>query len=291
MKLYNIADLEQLTGIKAHTIRIWEKRYNLIEPRRTTTNIRKYDDDQVRKLLNVSTLLGNGLKISKVAVLSEKEIGETIAALSYRSGDVINMSFVNDLTASMLTFNEPVFERTFSAAVNRLGLYEAMIHVIYPLLYRTGIMWLSSKAIPVQEHFATCIIQRKIHSATDGLSVNLKKRKKFLLFLPQHENHEISLLFANYLIRARGHDTIYLGTGVPTENVITVMKSTRPDVLLTFFITAHQTTDVNHVVRETIKATKDIPLLVCGKPEITATIKKHKSVQVLNAPTDLLNYL
>src|SRR6218665_134781 len=162
MKLYQIAELEQLTGIKAHTIRIWEKRYSLIKPTRTATNRRQYDQEQVKKLLNISALLSEGHRISKIAGLKEKELSRKIFELQDQGAeDAVSRSLINELTVALLNFNEAAFEKAFSAAVARFGLFDAVIQVFYPLLHKVGILWACDHAMPVQEHFATCIIRRK----------------------------------------------------------------------------------------------------------------------------------
>src|SRR4051812_17347659 len=205
MKLYHISELEQLSGIKAPTIRIWERRYNLIQPGRTDTNIRMYDDRQVRKLLNVATLLNNGYKISKIAELDEDGIHAMVLGLqnSASETDETAIAFINGLVIAMLDFDEVNFEITYSAAVKRYGLFDAMLQVFYPLLQKIGVMWTTEDVMPVQEHFASSMIRRKLLAATDALEINKKRRKKFLLLLPPGEWHEIGLLFANYIIRSK----------------------------------------------------------------------------------------
>lgn len=290
MKFYQIAELEQLSGIKAHTIRIWEKRYSLIEPERTETNIRIYNDAQVRKLLNVSTLLNHGFKISRIAALQEKEINSRIREIQEQmSGSSLIHSFINDLTASMLDFNEAAFEATFAAAVTRLGMYEAMLQVFYPFLYKTGLMWITDNAMPVQEHFASSIIRRKLMSATDGLVPPTKKTKTFLLLLPPEEWHEIGLLFANYILRAKSYPTVYLGQNVPFDNVATVLKLTKVTHVLVFVVSRRHEAEMSDL-RKNMQIPSNVQLLVAGSPEMLQLIKDDKHTIILNTPTDLLKF-
>ncbi|MBK6835774.1 MAG: MerR family transcriptional regulator [Bacteroidetes bacterium] len=249
MEKYQINDLERLTGIKAHTIRIWEKRYNLIEPHRTATNIRYYDDSQLKKILNVSTLLESGYKISKVAVLNDDEMNKKVQAVQENSSeDVANNAYVSDLIISMLAYDEAGFEKIFSAVVLRYGLYDAMLNVIYPFLAKTGILWVSNKAMPSQEHFASSLIRRKLQAAIDGLAAPSKPEKIFLLYLPDDEWHELSLVFSDYLIRKSGYKTIYLGQNVPAKNLDELVKKIKPTHALTFNISRKKPTDVqNHI--------------------------------------------
>lgn len=291
MKSYQIAELEQLSGIKAHTIRIWEKRYNLIEPERSDTNIRYYNDEQVRKLLNVSTLLASGLKISKIAALKEGEILQKITSLQKEpDGDSICLSFINELTAAMLTFNEAGFERIFSAAVTRFGMFDAMIKVFYPFLYKTGMMWAVESAVPVQEHFASSIIRRKLMAAIDGLAAPVKKNKRFVLLLPPHEWHETGLLFSNYILRAKGVETIYLGQDVPFENIALVVKLCKPHYVLCFFVSRKNEEELKNI-RKKMGLPKELTLLVAGSMEALETLRNEKNTKILNSPTDLLNFI
>ncbi len=270
MQSYPIHELERLTGIKAHTIRIWEKRYALIEPERTSTNRRNYSDTQVRKLLNVATLLANGLKISKIAALTDDEISNEVQKTEdTASKDTICMAYVNDLIKSMLSMEETAFEKIFSAASLRLGLFDTMIQVIYPFLSKIGILWTVDKTTPFQEHFASCIIRRKLMAATDGLLPAIIKDKKYLLYLPANEWHEIGLLFANYIIRSRGFETIYLGQNVPDESITGILQAVNPDVALLFFVAARPKEEVDKHLRDVALLCPKATVLVAGNAELT----------------------
>lgn len=292
MNSYQIADLERLTGIKAHTIRIWEKRYNLIEPHRTSTNIRYYDDDQARKLLKVSTLLAQGIKISKISELSEKEINSRIQELQHVvSEDAVCTGFINELTASMLAFDESGFEKTFSSAVIRFGMYQAMLKVFYPFLHKTGLMWSMEEAMPVQEHFATAIIRRKLITAIDGLPAPSKRSKSFVLFLPNEEWHETGLLFSDYIIRSHGYKTIYLGQNVPANNLLDVIKNVKPTHLLTLYIALHKPEQIASDLLFISKKHPSVKLLVAGSYPLDQLVKKIKSITLLGSPSELVKNL
>lgn len=293
MESYQIQQLEQMTGVKAHTIRIWEKRYGIIHPDRTDTNRRSYNESQVRKLLNVSTLLARGYKISKIAKLTDDELNSLVEQHDTSLvEDSVCAGYINDLVKSMLDFNEPAFEKIFSAATTRFGIYEAMINVIYPFLNKVGILWNISKAVPVQEHFASSIIKRKLMSAIDGLLPPSKRTRKFLLFLPPDEWHEVGLLFANYIIRSRGYETIYLGQSVPIENVEKVIPAVNPRYLLLFYINMRPVEEVEEQIRRLSKVDDKITLFVAGKPELFP-VNKHKSRNTiyLTDANSLLNFL
>lgn len=291
MKLYEISELEQLTGIKAHTIRIWEKRYSLIEPTRTSTNIRRYNDEQVKKLLNVCTLLANGYKISKIAGLKEKEVSAKINLIEQTGNtNSITENFINQLIASMIGFNEQAFEKTYTAAVNKLGLFDAMLNVFYPLFHKIGVMWVTSNLTPVQEHFASCIIKRKLMAAINDLPSPTKK-KTFLLLLPPGEYHDVSLLFANYIIKSKGFQTIYLGQNVPYENITPVLKETKAQYLLMFYITPRDAKEVYDELKQNLPLSKNLTVLLSGNNIIIDYLIKKKIGTALHTPADLLDTL
>jgi len=294
MKLYHISELEQLSGIKAPTIRVWERRYKLIEPGRTDTNIRMYDDRQVRKLLNVATLLSNGYKISKIAALDEDDMHAMVLGLQGSTGeqeaDVVTTAFINDLVVSMLAFDEVKFEKTYAAAVKRFGLFDAMLNVVYPLLQKIGIMWSTEDAMPVQEHFASAVVRRKLMAATDALVLEKKRRKKFLLLLPPGEWHEIGLLFANYIIRSKNVETIYLGQNVPYEQVAAILTKTTISHVLLFFISRPEQDDIRHI-RKNMGLPHNLPLLIAGNPHLTGTLRYDSCTDLLRSPQELLKYL
>lgn len=292
MKNYQIAELEQLTGIKAHTLRIWEQRYQLIEPSRTQTGIRRYDDAQMKKILNVCTLLKSGWKISKIAALTEKQLHQELLQLEkHSSEDSIAERFINEMVEAMLVFDERLFEKSYAHAVTHFGMFDAMIRVIYPLLNKIGIMWTLDTSIPVQEHFASAIIKRKLMTAIDQLPPAKKNGKKFVLFLPPEEFHEIGLLFGNFMIRQKGHQTIYLGQNVPLENVQQINKELQPDFIFSIFTIPKENKQLAAEFKQIIKPGPRTTILLSGNPNNTEKFKGSKNLELVNTPYDLLHYL
>jgi MerR family transcriptional regulator, light-induced transcriptional regulator len=288
MEFYQINDLERLSGIKAHTIRIWEKRYNLIEPQRSDTNIRFYSDEQVKRLLNVSTLLENGHKISKIAALKDNELRKLISkVLDEPMDSKVNNAFVNDLINAMLSFDEVAFEKIFSAVVTRLSIYNAMLEVFYPFLVKTGVLWSTEETSPAQEHFASHFIRKKLMAAIDGLPFPQQKDKKFLLFLPENEWHDVGLLFSDYIIRSHGYSTIYLGQNVPIKNIPLVIQKQKITHLLTFFIAGKDIDERVESVLQIIKRNKSAQLLVSGRVQQLDKYAKEKLVTILKSAEDL----
>lgn len=236
MAHYTIHDLEQLSGIKAHTIRIWEKRYGLIKPERTCTNIRIYSDNDLKKILNISLLNRHGFRISKIAGLSEEELNEKVLVLSQHShsyGD-----HIDSLTSAMIELDDDRFYQLLSSSIMKIGFEETFIHVIYPFLEKVGILWQAGTIRPAQEHFISNLIRQKLIVAIDGALIHQKTSpRKFLLYLPEGEIHELGLLFYQYLIIRRGHKTLYLGPSVPQKDLEEIYKMYHPDFLVSFFVT------------------------------------------------------
>ncbi len=291
MNKYTIADLEQLTGIKAHTLRIWEKRYNIVKPHRTKTHIRYYDNHQLRKLLNIATLLARGYKISQVVALNKKEIEQKIETLEQLTEDKIYLSYIHNLTMAIIEFDELAFEKIFSAAIVHLGMYDTIVKVIYPFLHKTGLLWRINKLLPVQEHFASAIIKRKLASAIDGLPTKYKSDKKYILFLPPDEYHEIGLLFADYILRKNGSTTIYLGQNVPYENLENIISSINPQYLLTFYTTRKNITTVQSFLKKILLKYKHIHILVSGCKETIQQLNFSSRIKLLYTPDVLAEYI
>ena len=219
MAVYSIKELEKLSGIKAHTIRMWEKRYNLIDPHRTQTNIRCYTDCDLKKILNVAVLNRHGIKISNIARLNEAELKEEIIRVSNVSHS--HQNIVDSLIVSMIELDDYKLTGILEKSISKIGLKETAIEVLYPFLEKVGILWQAGDVNPVQEHFVSCLIRQKIIAATDRLPNTFNpKAKKFLLLLPEGEWHELGLLFAQYLLRESGHEVIYLGQSVPYSDVL-----------------------------------------------------------------------
>ncbi len=230
MSTYSIKDFEQLSGIKAHTLRIWEQRYNLLQPKRTDTNIRYYDDDDLKLILNVALLNDNGVKISKIASMSSIELREEVMKLTDRS--LTHDDQIHALTICMIEMDEERFDKILSTNILKLGFEETMLNVIYPFMSKIGILWQTGAINPAQEHFMSNLVRQKLIVAIDG-QVQKQGGKKFLLFLPEGEHHEISILFASYLIKFKGHKVIYLGQSTPNEDLLSVYKLHQPEYLFT----------------------------------------------------------
>ncbi len=236
MGVYSIKELEKLSGIKAHTIRIWEKRYSVIEPKRTNTNIRLYSDEDLKRIINVSLLNNNGIKISKIPEISDEEISEKILDISKSLSDT--SIHINQLTVAMIDLDEEKFEKTLSALILRYDFEHTLISIVYPFLEKIGILWQTNNISPAQEHFISNLIRQKLIVAIDALTLPSSSSRKVLLFLAEKELHEIGLLFYHYLLRKAGYRTFYLGQAVPHQDLKLIYATHFPDMIVTSVTTA-----------------------------------------------------
>lgn len=288
MRNYSIKDLEQLSGIKAHTLRIWEQRYNLLTPKRTDTNIRYYDDADLRLILNVALLNENGFKISKIAKMTCDKISQEVITLTQRSFTYDDQ--IHALTIAMVEFDEARFDKIISTNILKIGFEMTMIHVIYPFLSKIGILWQTGSIHPGQEHFISNLIRQKLIVAIDG-QLSTRNGKKFLLYLPQNELHEISLLFSSYLLKSNGYQVIYLGQNTPDEDLNAVYQVHKPDYLLTVITTSPASEDLQEYVNSLGTRFPDSMVLVSGYQVIGKDLKLPPNIHVMHYLKDIKDYL
>lgn len=234
-KSFGIRDLENLSGIKAHTIRIWEKRYGLLKPERTETNIRTYSLQSLQKLLNVTLLYNNGYKISKIADLPEGQIVQEVREIVAQNS--VKSHAINAFKLSMINFDQSLFQKTYSGLLAERSFREIFWEVFMPLLHELGLLWQSDTIGPAHEHFITHLIKQKISTSTEKLQTlePSKTDKVFVLFLPENEIHEIGLLFVNYELVLRGYKTIYLGQTIPLESLVDLKKYYDDPIFVSYF--------------------------------------------------------
>ena len=241
---YSIKDLETLSGIKAHTIRIWEKRYDLLKPERTDTNIRYYTDDDLKRMLNVSLLVRNGYKISKVAAWKEDDIKQTV--LDVAKTKKSEEGYVDQLLLFMVNFDNVGFAALVNEIITKYGLEEAMQNLFFALFERIGTFWQVGSIFPAQEHYITSFIRQKIITAIDEHGIINSKEKTILFYLPEEELHELSLLFYSYLAIKSGYNIIYLGQFVPFADLEKIRLHVKLDFIFTAFISPIQKEDLEN---------------------------------------------
>jgi len=263
MSTYSIKDLEKLSGIKAHTIRIWEQRYHLIEPQRTKTNIRYYTDDDLVKLMNISVLNLNGYKISKIALLTYQQIGAIMIQLNDNTPTISTQA--ESLVMAMLDLNELRFNQVFEKSVENQGFEATIEQVMFPFLEKIGVLWLAGTVNPAQEHFITNLIRQKLIVAIDRERVKTEvTRPRILFYLPEGEFHEIGLLYYNFLARKADFEVIYLGTSVPFRDIIRVNEIRPVNVIFTSFTTSPGPGALTEKIKKIKKAFPDKAVLVSG---------------------------
>lgn len=291
---YSIRDIEKLTGIKAHTLRIWEQRYGFVIPHRTDTNIRFYDDEQLKYLINVAVLIKNGRKISKVAYMSPENVYRELLRLSSDTPDK-DLFFelqTDALVMAMIDLDEDRFEKVISLCSIKYGFERTMVKVITPFLGKVGILWSVSEVNVAQEHFISNLIRQKLIVAIDAHAGKGNTGQKYLLFLPEGEYHELGLLFAKYLIRAKGHSVIYLGQSLPFDDLVKLGERYRPHFVLTYFTAGlHKMSIADYLARMGAQVQCE-QFLICGPKALAMAPKPTENRFVfLKTVEDLLQHL
>jgi MerR family transcriptional regulator, light-induced transcriptional regulator len=284
---YSIKDLEKLTGIKAHTIRIWEKRYLVVEPARTITNIRYYTDENLKRLLNISILNKYGFRISNIASMSSDEINRKLMEISHSDSSYHHE--VESLILSMVEMDEQRFDRILSSAIIKLGFEQTITKVLSNFLEKIGVLWQTGTISPAQEHFVSNLIRQKLILAIEGQNqANNENSKVFLLFLPEEEYHEMGLLYFHYIIKKVGHKVIYLGQNVPINNLIEILGIRHFDYLLTSITCSLPGESLQKMVYKLSNLFPDKTVLIGGyqfqhsNPTLPSNIKLMNSVEELD---------
>jgi len=263
MSTYSIKDLEKLSGIKAHTIRIWEQRYHLIEPKRTPTNIRYYSDDDLVKLMNTSLLNQNGYKISKIAQLNDSRIKDMVIKLNTGEPSLTIQS--SNLVKALIEADELLFNQVFETSVENLGFEITIEQLLFPLLENIGTLWLAGTICPAQEHLISNLIRQKLMVAIDQQRVKTEsKLPRILFYLPEGEFHDIGILYYSYLARKANFEVIYLGTSVPFRD-LEKMDDIRPfQLIFTSFVTSQGEDTMAQRIEKKRKAFPDKIFLISG---------------------------
>lgn len=239
MNAFTIKDLENLSGIKAHTIRIWEQRYSFLNPQRTETNIRYYTGEELKTVLNIALLNKYGFKISHIDKMSSAEMREKTLSLNQSQAQIERM--VNELISCMVDMKLDEFEMILDGYIKSKGIEKTIPQIIFPFLERIGILWITNHINPAQEHLVTNIIRQKLIMGIETCHAPLVQKKTVLVFLPEGEHHELGILFTNYLFKSRGIKVIYLGANVPLKDVEYVATLKKPD-----FLYSHLTSVANN---------------------------------------------
>lgn len=290
MSTYSIKDLEQLSGIKAHTLRIWEQRYHFIVPKRTETNIRYYDDKDLKLVLNIALLKDNNFKISKIAKMKEEEMLSEVLRLTEK-----NLRYpdqIHALTFAMIDLDEDRFEKIMATNILKLGFESTMLNIMYPFLSKIGVLWQTGSINPAQEHFISNLIRQKLIVAIDGQFVsNSESQHKYLLYLPEGELHELTLLFLCYVIKARRNKVVYFGQNLPFEDLKPIHDIHKPDFILTIITTSPPAHQVEDYIGKLSHTFPDTHILLSGYQVIGQSLKTAKNVSVFTRIDHIIQYV
>ncbi|HEX7905906.1 MAG TPA: MerR family transcriptional regulator [Chitinophagaceae bacterium] len=289
MNAFTIKDLENLSGIKAHTIRIWEQRYSFLKPQRTNTNIRYYSNDELKTVLNIALLNKYGFKISHIGRMQPAEIKERILSL----GDTraIQERIVNELVQEMVDLEMEGFEKILSGYIASRGIERTVTQIIFPFLEKIGILWQTGHIHPAQEHLVTNIIRQKLIVGIETTSSPITLNKTFLLFLPEGEHHELGLLFMYFILKSRGAKTIYLGADVPIKDVEHVMQLKKPDSAFVHLTGTACTFNFDKFLNNIQRRLGSVPTVISGS--ITQQYKKKipGCVEFKRSLTEVMEYV
>ncbi len=292
---FSIKDLENLSGIKAHTIRIWEKRYNLLSPERTDTNIRTYSLANLQKLLNVTLLYNNGYKISKIAELPEEKI--PILVKEFISENSVKNHSINAFKLAMINFDQTLFYNTYNSLLSTKSFREVFYEIFIPLLNELGLLWLTDTITPAHEHFITSLVKQKILINTEKLQMvdPTNKSKTFVLYLPEEEIHEIGLLYVNFEVILHGYHSIYLGPTVPLDSLVDLTKYYDNLHFVSYFTVNPSKDKIDDYItefQETIQAHSNSNLWMLGQQVKHVDMDKlPKSIRAFNSIEELVNAL
>ncbi len=291
MNLFSISQLAQFSGIKAHTIRMWEQRYNALRPKRSSGNTRSYDGTQLRRLLNIVSLCDSGYKVSELCVMTDKKLFGLLEEFSREPSAEPGSYFISQLISAGISYDEVAFEKIFSHSVLRYGLKETYLKTLYPAMVRMGLMWSNDTIAPTHEHFISNLIRQKLCTSIDSLPPSKSGSDSWLLFLPENEFHETGLLFAHYLIRSTGRKVIYLGSNLPFESLQTAAQNISPGNLLLFFVHNDFPEAAREYLSKLSNGVKSVNIFAAGHQNFTEQLGKIKKVRFLNSVGDLVQEL
>lgn len=287
MQQFTIKDIENLTGIKAHTLRVWEKRYGIGTEKRKESLHRLYDNEDLKQMLRVSFLYHHGFKISQIAEMSEEELVDHAVNVPIEGH---HASFINQLVEASLDFEQTRFEKLLHTIILHNGLEKAMVEVIFPFMQKIGMLWLTGHAIPAQEHFSSHLIQKKIILAIDGVDVPVKRTDcRVLLFAPTGEMHEIPLLFMQYLLKKKGVPVVFFGPNVDIDTLLVYQRAHQPTHLFCHLITNLGQLSSAELAEQLLQHFPDQELVLSG-PSFRDVELSAPNVKRLRSLQDMLDF-
>ena len=288
MAVYSIGDLEKLSGIKAHTIRIWEKRYDLLSPRRTDSNIRYYEDGDLKQLMNVAILKKQGMRISEIAAMSNREVKQEVRKANQKN--IGGHPQIDALTLAMIEFDQNHFDELMDQYIESMGFEKCMLKVIYPLLNKLSILWMTGSILPVQEQFMSLMIRNRIISANNYLPPPTSDIT-FLLFLPKNENQEISMLFFQHILKARSKRAINIGSINSLDELKDACDIAKPNFLFTMINQAPEDMTAQAYLKKLSEFIPNGQICVTGYQLAHADYLDEDHIIYLNSLQDAIQFI
>ncbi len=290
---YSISELEQLSGVSSHNIRIWERRYNALQPSRTSGNKRFYDDDQLKRLLNITGLYYSGHKISTACAMGQPEVDAMLQKEFDATVAVENRYeyYISQIISNGLIYNEQHVNHLIAKSFDQNGILETYKYVLYPLLVRLGLMWRKESLCPSQEHFLSSIIRQKLYAAIDACEIEERSNSSWLLFLPEDEDHDIGLLLASYLLKSAGNKVIYLGPKVPFFALQSAFEATKPTNLFFFMTRVRPVSEACEYLTNLVESFPQTKIFASGNPRLLSELNYPEQVKWLKNVHDFENIL
>ncbi|PWT74349.1 MAG: MerR family transcriptional regulator [Bacteroidetes bacterium] len=289
MDAFTIKDLENLSGIKAHTIRIWEQRYSFLKPKRTQTNIRYYTNKELKNILNISLLHKFGYRISHIDKMDEQELMEKIISLSQAQAQQERIA--NELIQHMVDLELDKFECVLDNYIMTRGIDKTITQIIFPFLDRIGVLWQTNHINPTLEHLVSNIIRQKIIVGIEGVVSHLESKKTILLFLPEGEHHELGLLYLYYLLKMRGIKVLYVGANISLSDVEYICKMKKPDELYTHLTCITGSFSLEKFLARVHQRIPNIPLTISGQLARSNVKKIPSSVNFKRSLAEVMEYI
>ncbi|MGZ5191727.1 MAG: MerR family transcriptional regulator [Flavisolibacter sp.] len=287
MQQFTIRDIENLTGIKAHTLRIWEQRYEFFTPQRKESKHRFYDNEDLKKLLRISFLYNNGWKVSRIASLSHEEISKQVAEAKVADDNMF--VHVSKLISAAVDFDADVFKKVLKELIDTIGFEKTVLEVCYPYLKKIGLLWSTNRVIPAQEHFSSYIIQNCIIAETEKLAP-LNKKPELLLLCPKGEFHELPLLFINYMMKKNNWSTLYLGSNISKNEILEIASIKNIDYIYLHLITNFTGMHAEDYM-ETICSTFPDKKIIASGDGVKNLEKSLENLQILNSDLQMYNFI
>ncbi|MES2778092.1 MAG: MerR family transcriptional regulator [Bacteroidota bacterium] len=289
MNAFTIKDLENLSGIKAHTIRIWEQRYAFLKPERTQTNIRYYNNEELKVILNVALLNKYGFKISHIDKMKNGDLIEKVMGLNQLQAQ--HERTVNEMIGYMIDLDVEKLEESLDDFIATRGIEKAITQIIFPFLEKLGLLWVTNHIKPAQEHLVSNIIRQKIIVGIEGIKTVARLDKSILLFLPETEHHELGLLFISYLLKARGVKVWYLGADLPINDLDFIIKSKKPDMIYTHLTSVIHNFNFEKFLQKLGLIAGNLPVIVSGPMTQNYKKKEPENITIKRSLAEVMEFI